>query len=60
MGKLDITTTRPPLSESAEALRGALVDSAALARLMRRGFNVEVRKDGRIVGKRGPGLVKRP
>lgn len=52
MGRLGITDAgaRPLLSE--DALSKALVDNAALVALIRRGFEVEVRGGGRIVGKR--------
>jgi hypothetical protein len=52
VGRIGITDggARPPLSE--DALRKALVDNAALVALIRRGFDVEVRTGGRIVGKR--------
>ena len=53
MGRIGLLegTTRPPLTSPA-ALEKALVDNAALVALIRRGFVVEVREGGRVVGKR--------
>lgn len=47
-----VDVPRAPLSENAEQLRKALVDSAALARLVKRGWAIEVRSGGSVVGKR--------
>lgn len=59
MGRLGITGTREPIATlNGEALRKALVDSAALAR-MAKTWPVLVATPGGLVGKRGPGLVPR-
>lgn len=53
MGRIGLLegATRPPLTSPA-ALENALVDNAALVALIRRGFKLEIRGNGAIVGKR--------
>ena len=58
LGILAMTdSTRPPLSQSAEDLRRALVDSAALARLAK-AWEARVSPAGCLVGRRGAGPWK--